>query len=103
MEKCDFLVFTAVTYNKVAFFYVCVCVYIYIYIYQLCMLLKENVKLQFIQKDIFLFKISYISVFSKKKNIYNIYRHVYKLIDCIILDNATCQDLLNYSFLVNDG
>ena len=66
------------------------------------MLLKENVKLQFIQKDIFLFKISYISVFSKKK-IYNIYRHVYKLMDCIIVDNATCQDLLNYSFLVNDG
>ena len=30
--------------------------YIYIYIYQLCVPLFENVKSQFIQKDIFLFK-----------------------------------------------
>ena len=48
------------------------------------------------------FYLKSVSVFSKKK-IYNIYRHVYKLMDCIIVDNATCQDLLNYSFLVNDG
>ena len=45
-------------------------VYIYIYIY-ICIYINfacplyENVKLQFIQKDIFLFKISYISVCSK--------------------------------------
>ena len=38
--------------------------YIYIYIYQLCVPLFENVKSQFIQKDI-LFKTSYISVCSK--------------------------------------
>ena len=31
-------------------------IYIYIYIYQLCMHIYENVKLEFIQKDIFLFK-----------------------------------------------
>ena len=48
------------------------------------------------------FYLKSVSVFSQKK-IYNIYRHVYKLMDCIIVDNATCQDLLNYSFLVNDG
>ena len=46
---------------------------------------------------------SVIFRFFQKKKIYNIYRHVYKLMDCIIVDNATCQDLLNYSFLVNDG
>ena len=38
---------------------------IYIYIYQLCVPLFENVKLQFIQKGIFSFKTSYISVCSK--------------------------------------
>ena len=64
--------------------------------------LKENVKLQFIQKDIFFNLKSVIFQFFQKY-IYNIYRHVYKLIDCIILDNATCQVLLNYSFLLNDG
>ena len=31
-------------------------IYIYIYIYQLCVPLFENIKSQFIQKDIFLFK-----------------------------------------------
>ena len=36
-----------------------------IYRYQLGVPLSENVKLQFIQKDIYLFKISYISVSSK--------------------------------------
>ena len=38
---------------------------IYIHIYQLCVPLSENVKLQLIQKDVFLVKISYISVCSK--------------------------------------
>ena len=37
---------------------------IYIYIYQLCVSLFENLKSQFIQKDI-LFKRSYISVCSR--------------------------------------
>ena len=37
----------------------------HIYIYQLCVPLSENVKLQFVQKDKFLFKTSYISVCSK--------------------------------------
>ena len=31
-------------------------IYIYIYIYQVCMPLYENVRLQFIQKDIFYLK-----------------------------------------------
>ena len=35
------------------------------YSYQLCVPLSENVKLQFIQKDIVLFKTSYILVCSK--------------------------------------
>ena len=35
------------------------------YTYQLCVPLSENVKLQFIQKDISLFKTSYILVCSK--------------------------------------
>ena len=39
-------------------------IYIYIYIYQLCVSLFENLKSQFIQKDI-LFKRSYISVCSR--------------------------------------
>ena len=39
-------------------------IYIYIYIYQISVPLFENVKSQFIQKDILL-KTSYISVFSK--------------------------------------
>ena len=32
-----------------------------------------------------------------------VYVKKYKLIYCIILDNATYQGLLNYSFLLNDG
>ena len=31
-----------------------------------------------------------------------VYVEKYKLTYCIILNNATCQDLLNYSFLLND-
>ena len=50
--------------------YIMLYIYIYIYIlsiytYQLWVLLSENVKLQFIQKDIFSSKINYISVSSK--------------------------------------
>ena len=40
-------------------------IYIYTYMYQLRMPSYENVKLEFIQKDIFLLKISYISVSTK--------------------------------------
>ena len=32
-----------------------------------------------------------------------VYLEKYKLIYCIILNNITCQDLLNFSFLVHDG
>ena len=32
-----------------------------------------------------------------------VYVKKYKLTYCIILDNATIQGLLNYSFLLNDG
>ena len=32
-----------------------------------------------------------------------VYVEKYKLIYCIILDNATCEGLLNYSVLLNDG
>ena len=32
-----------------------------------------------------------------------VYVEKYKLIYCIIFNNATCQGLLNYSFLLNDG
>ena len=32
-----------------------------------------------------------------------VYVEKYKLTYCIILDNLTCQGLLNYSFLSNDG
>ena len=32
-----------------------------------------------------------------------VYVEKYKLIYFIILDNATCEDLLNYSVLPNDG
>ena len=32
-----------------------------------------------------------------------VYMEEYKLIYSIILNNATCQGLLNYSFLLNDG
>ena len=46
---------------------------IYLSILQLCVPLSENVNLQFIQKDIFLFKISYISVCSKTFLIYILY------------------------------
>ena len=46
--------------------YIYIYIYIlYIYTYQLWVLLSENVKLQFIQKDIFSSKINYISVSSK--------------------------------------
>ena len=47
------------------YIYLYIYIYAYIYIYQLCVLLSENDKLQFIQKYIFLFKTSYISVCSK--------------------------------------
>ena len=32
-----------------------------------------------------------------------VYMEKYKLTYCIILNNVTCQDLLNYSFLLNNG
>ena len=68
---------TRLTLFTRAFYHTCVKnllkgpdIYIYIYIYQLCMPLYENVKLQFSQKDIFLFKITYISVLLKNLLIY---------------------------------
>ena len=39
----------------------------------------------------------------QNKFVRDFYVEKYKLIYCIILENATCQGLLKYSFLLNDG